>query len=115
MAYSPWKETWRPLPEIVKLAKQYNASVMVDEAHGIGVFGRQGRGTCDHFGVANDVDLIMGTFSKITCLFGRVYRNRLHYSQLHTTQLPFIHIQRKHHSGIDSCRIGCPGHYGKRT
>lgn len=53
-----------PLPEIVKLAKQYNASIMVDEAHGIGVFGRQGRGTCDHFGVSNDVDLIMGTFSK---------------------------------------------------
>lgn len=53
-----------PLPEIVKLAKQYNASIMVDEAHGIGVFGKQGRGTCDHFGVTNDVDLIMGTFSK---------------------------------------------------
>ena len=52
------------LPEIVRLAKQYNASVMVDEAHGIGVFGRQGRGTCDHFGVTDDVDLIMGTFSK---------------------------------------------------
>lgn len=52
------------LPEIVRLAKQYNASVMVDEAHGIGVFGKGGRGTCDHFGVAKDVDLIMGTFSK---------------------------------------------------
>ncbi len=52
------------LPEIVALAKKYNASVMVDEAHGIGVFGRQGRGTCNHFGVSQDVDLIMGTFSK---------------------------------------------------
>ncbi|MDR2473757.1 MAG: pyridoxal phosphate-dependent aminotransferase family protein [Tannerella sp.] len=52
------------LPEIVALAKKYNASVMIDEAHGIGVFGRQGRGTCEHFGVTNDVDLIMGTFSK---------------------------------------------------
>lgn len=52
------------LPEIVKLAKKYDASVMVDEAHGIGVFGKQGRGTCDHFGVTDDVDLIMGTFSK---------------------------------------------------
>ena len=52
------------LPEIVALAKKYNASVMVDEAHGIGVFGRQGRGTCDHFDVSQDVDLIMGTFSK---------------------------------------------------
>lgn len=52
------------LPEIVRLAKKYNAAVMVDEAHGIGVFGKGGRGTCDHFGVTNDVDLIMGTFSK---------------------------------------------------
>ena len=39
------------LPEIVALAKKYNASVMVDEAHGIGVFGDHGRGTCNHFGV----------------------------------------------------------------
>lgn len=52
------------LPEIVRLAKKYNATVMVDEAHGIGVFGKQGRGTCNHFGVSDDVDLIMGTFSK---------------------------------------------------
>ncbi len=52
------------LPEIIRLAKQYNASVMVDEAHGIGVFGEGGRGTCNHFGVTDDVDLIMGTFSK---------------------------------------------------
>ncbi|WP_106830508.1 serine palmitoyltransferase [Parabacteroides pacaensis] len=52
------------LPEIIALAKKYDASVMVDEAHGIGVLGNQGRGTCDHFGVTNDVDLIMGTFSK---------------------------------------------------
>lgn len=52
------------LPEIIRLAKQYNASVMVDEAHGIGVFGKGGRGTCNHFGVTDDVDLIMGTFSK---------------------------------------------------
>lgn len=52
------------LPKIVELAKKYDATVMVDEAHGIGVFGKQGRGTCDHFGVTNDVDLIMGTFSK---------------------------------------------------
>lgn len=58
------------LPEIVRLAKQYNASVMVDEAHGIGVFGCQGRGTCDHFGVTEDVDLIMGTFSKSLASLG---------------------------------------------
>ena len=58
------------LPEIVRLAKQYNASVMVDEAHSIGVFGNQGRGTCDHFGVTKDVDLIMGTFSKSLASIG---------------------------------------------
>lgn len=52
------------LPEIVRLSKQYNATVMLDEAHGVGVFGKCGRGTCDHFGVTDDVDLIMGTFSK---------------------------------------------------
>lgn len=58
------------LPKIVELAKKYNASVMVDEAHGIGVFGKGGRGTADHFGVTKDVDLIMGTFSKSLASLG---------------------------------------------
>ena len=58
------------LPEIVRLKKKYNASIMVDEAHGLGVLGRQGRGTCDHFGVTQDVDLIMGTFSKSLAAIG---------------------------------------------
>lgn len=50
--------------KIVELAKKYDASVMIDEAHGIGVFGEGGRGVCHAQGVAQDVDLIMGTFSK---------------------------------------------------
>ena len=58
------------LPDITRLAKQYNAAVMVDEAHGLGVFGEGGRGTCFHFGVQNDVDLIMGTFSKSLASLG---------------------------------------------
>lgn len=58
------------LPKICELAKKYNADVYVDEAHGIGVFGNQGRGTCDHFGVTKDVDLIMGTFSKSFAALG---------------------------------------------
>ena len=58
------------LPEITRLAKQYGANVMVDEAHGIGVFGEGGRGTCHHFGVQDDVDLIMGTFSKSLASLG---------------------------------------------
>lgn len=49
---------------MVELAKEYNAAVMIDEAHGIGVFGEGGRGVCHAQGVAKDVDLIMGTFSK---------------------------------------------------
>jgi len=52
------------LPEITKLAKKYKAQVMVDDAHGIGVMGKNGRGTAEHFGVEDDVDLVMGTFSK---------------------------------------------------
>jgi 8-amino-7-oxononanoate synthase len=52
------------LPEIVGLAKKYEARVLVDDAHGIGVMGKNGRGTCEHFGVEDDVDLVMGTFSK---------------------------------------------------
>lgn len=58
------------LPEIVKLKHKYNCSIMVDEAHGLGVFGRQGRGVCDHFGLTDDVDLIMGTFSKSLASIG---------------------------------------------
>lgn len=52
------------LPKIVELAAKYNAAVMVDEAHGIGVVGDCGRGVCNHFGLTDKVDLIMGTFSK---------------------------------------------------
>jgi 7-keto-8-aminopelargonate synthetase-like enzyme len=52
------------LPEIVRLAKKYNAKTLVDEAHSIGVLGKNGRGTCEHFGVEDEVDLVMGTFSK---------------------------------------------------
>jgi 8-amino-7-oxononanoate synthase len=53
-----------PLPEILGVAREFSAGVMVDDAHGIGVLGKSGRGTAEHFGVERDVDLIMGTFSK---------------------------------------------------
>ncbi len=58
------------LPEIVALKHKYNCSIMVDEAHGLGVFGKQGRGVCDHFGLTDEVDLIMGTFSKSLASIG---------------------------------------------
>jgi len=52
------------LPEIVRLKKKYGVRLMVDDAHGIGVLGEKGRGTCEHFHLLNEVDIIMGTFSK---------------------------------------------------
>lgn len=52
------------LPEIVELAKKYDAFLMVDDAHGVGVLGDHGRGTCNHFGLTDKTDLIMSTFSK---------------------------------------------------
>lgn len=58
------------LPEIVELKHKYNWSIMVDEAHGLGVFGEQGRGVCHHFGLQDEVDLIMGTFSKSLASIG---------------------------------------------
>lgn len=58
------------LPEIARLARKYNASIMVDEAHGLGVLGRNGRGVVNHFGLVNEVDLIMGTFSKSLASLG---------------------------------------------
>ena len=53
-----------PLPEIVDLAEKYDADIMVDDAHGLGVLGCQGRGTANYFGLTDKVTLIMGTFSK---------------------------------------------------
>jgi 8-amino-7-oxononanoate synthase len=58
------------LPEIVKLAEKYNASVMVDDAHSIGVLGEKGAGTASHFGLTDKVDLTMGTFSKSLASLG---------------------------------------------
>lgn len=58
------------LPEIVKLAKKYGARVMVDDAHGLGVLGKHGRGTAEHFGLENEVDIYMGTFSKSLASLG---------------------------------------------
>jgi len=58
------------LPEIVSLAEKYNAAIMVDDAHSIGVLGENGSGTASHFGLTDKVDLIMGTFSKSLASLG---------------------------------------------
>ncbi|MBF0537012.1 MAG: pyridoxal phosphate-dependent aminotransferase family protein [Nitrospirae bacterium] len=58
------------LPALLKSAKRYNSKVMVDDAHGIGVLGKTGRGTAEHYGVEDDVHLIMGTYSKALASIG---------------------------------------------
>ena len=58
------------LPEIVALAKKYGARIMVDDAHGLGVLGTHGRGTAEHFGLEDEVDIYMGTFSKSLASLG---------------------------------------------
>jgi 8-amino-7-oxononanoate synthase len=58
------------LPEIVRLAKLYGARVMIDDAHGFGVLGKTGRGTAEYFGLEDEVDMIMGTFSKSLASLG---------------------------------------------
>lgn len=58
------------LPEIVKLAKKYGARILVDDAHGLGVVGERGRGTAEYYGLEDEVDIIMGTFSKSLASLG---------------------------------------------
>ncbi len=70
------------LPEVNRLAKQYGARLMVDDAHGIGVLGKTGRGTCEHFNLEQEVDLIMGTYSKSLASIGGFVagdRDVIHY------------------------------------
>lgn len=58
------------LPELVALSKKYQALVVVDDAHSLGVLGTQGRGTADHFGLTDETDMIVGTFSKSLASLG---------------------------------------------
>jgi 8-amino-7-oxononanoate synthase len=79
------------LPEIVRLAKQYGARVMVDDAHGFGVLGPRGRGTAEHFGLEDEVDIIMGTFSKsLASLGGYMVANRQVVEYVKHKSRPFI-------------------------
>ncbi|MEA4889341.1 MAG: pyridoxal phosphate-dependent aminotransferase family protein [Clostridiaceae bacterium] len=79
------------LPDIVKLARRYGARIMVDDAHAIGVLGERGRGTAEYFGLTNEVDLIMNTFSKTLASLGGCVAgdaDAVHYIK-HTAR-PFI-------------------------
>lgn len=79
------------LPKIVELAKKYGARVMVDDAHGLGVLGKCGRGTAEHFGLEDEVDIIMGTFSKsLASLGGYMVAHEDVVSYVKHTSRPFI-------------------------
>lgn len=79
------------LPEIVALAKKYDARVMVDDAHGFGVLGEGGRGTASHFGLTDEIDLIMGTFSKsLASLGGFMLSNACVAEYVRHNSRPFI-------------------------
>jgi 8-amino-7-oxononanoate synthase len=81
-----------PLPELVKLANQYKAGLMVDDAHGIGVLGKTGRGTAEHFALEQEVDLVMGTYSKSLASIGGFIAGRkivIDYIKHHARALIF--------------------------
>ena len=80
------------LPDIVELKHKYeNVVIMVDEAHGLGVFGRNGRGVCDHFNLTDEVDIIMGTFSKsLASIGGFVAANKIIINYLRHNSRTYI-------------------------
>jgi len=81
-----------PLPEIVKLAEEFNADIMVDDAHSIGVLGPKGNGTAAHYGLNDKVELIMGTFSKSLASIGGFVAGTedvIHFLKHHSRALIF--------------------------
>lgn len=79
------------LPEIVRLARQYGARVMVDDSHGLGVLGKRGRGTAEYFGLEKEVDIYMGTFSKsLASLGGYMAAERKVCEYVRHVSRPFI-------------------------
>jgi 7-keto-8-aminopelargonate synthetase-like enzyme len=80
------------LPEIVRLAREYGARVMVDDAHATGILGKNGRGTAEHFGLEEEVDLVMGTCSKALASIGGFVAGRaevIEYIRHHARSLIF--------------------------
>jgi len=80
------------LPKLVELGKKYNAKLFVDDAHSIGVLGKHGDGTASHFNLTNDVDIIMGTFSKSLASLGGFIAGKeevIHYIKHHSRSLIF--------------------------
>ena len=80
------------LPKMVELGKQYGARIMIDDAHSVGVLGDHGRGTAEHFGLEDQVDIVMGTFSKSFASIGGFIAGDeqvIHYIKHHSRSLFF--------------------------
>lgn len=91
------------LPRIVELAKQYGARVMVDDAHGLGVIGAHGRGTAEYFNLEDEVDIIMGTFSKsLASLGGYMAASKEVVEYVKHVSRPFIFS-----ASITPCSVAC--------
>ena len=100
-----------PLPDIVRVCKKYGARLMVDDAHGIGVLGKTGRGTAEHFGLEKDVDVIMGTYSKSLASIGGFVaadEDVIHYMK-HT--LTAAHFQCEPSARLRGLGHRGPGHH----
>lgn len=79
------------LPDIVDLARKYHARIMIDDAHGLGMIGENGKGTAEYFGLETEVDIIMGTFSKsLACLGGHMVANKKVVEYVKHKSRPFI-------------------------
>ena len=81
-----------PLPEIRRLCDQYAALLAIDDAHGTGVLGARGGGTPEHFGMEGQIDLVMGTFSKIFAVTGGFVAGKRDVDQLHAPARPAVHV-----------------------
>ncbi len=103
-----------PLPEIVPICRKHGARLMVDDAHSLGVMAR-GRGTAAHFGLTDQVDLIMGTFSKSFASLGGFIAGDDRPHPLHPAPCPRADLQRLHARLQRRRRPGGTGHHGART
>lgn len=93
------------LPEIVRLAKKYGARIMIDDAHGLGVLGAHGRGTAEHFGLEDEVDIYMGTFSKsLASLGGYMAASREVVEYVKHVSRPFIFSASITPASVESAR-----------
>ena len=103
------------LPEICALAKQYGARVMVDDAHGLGVLGEGGRGTASYFGLEDQVDVYMGTFSKSLASLGGYMAASERGGGVCAPRLPAIHLLGVHPAGQLRHGTGGPAPSGGST